>query len=234
VWGMRARAAWRGGDAERAEEMLAAILTEADERLERARLLTLLGEVRGAAGGGELSEAKEIFVAESRSVEAAQVDLVSSRVRRRAGDLVGALEHGRLARAELRRRDVDPTPADLQVGLARLARGEVTQAKLELDKACDSPAPAVARLARAARLACLPPGPDWALFDDEVAALERDGDSSDPDAGWPLEWAAKRVADAGSRERASRLYDLAADRYSAAGDQPAAERARKRRKNLGR
>jgi hypothetical protein len=229
---LHARAAWRHQDVETAERELNDALGLTDVPLDRARILALLGEVRGDEDGDkQMAKAKAALQVSGKPDEAAQVELTRARAARRRGDLVAALERARQAQADLRKLGVDAAPADLQVGLVRLARGELTQARAELAKAAAAQAPAIALVARGALLACTPAGPDWTEFDARLASwhdVAGDDVGGGADSAWPLEWAAKRAADAGAVDRAVALYELAAHRYTLAGDATGTDRMQKR------
>ena len=50
----------------------------------------------------------------------------------------------------------------------------------------------------------------------------------DHDSAWPLEWSARRAAEAGESERARWAYELVLGRYEALGDRASVTRVHKR------
>jgi tetratricopeptide (TPR) repeat protein len=229
---LRARAWLRAHDRAAAEQELEAALDLAeslDDPNERAQVLLAVGELLAPQDPAEaeqcLSLAREAFQSARNAHGMAEVELSVSRGRRQRQDLVGAMEHARRAHALLARNKLKTAPADRELGLVRLARGEASQARTALKIVAQTDV-----VARCALLASTPAGGDWAEWDSLLASLS-DGLSrlvTDPDSAWPLEWAARRAADGGSLHRAETAYRLAQQQYQRLGDTEGAERMGKR------
>jgi tetratricopeptide (TPR) repeat protein len=229
---LRARVWLRAGDRAAAEQELEAALDLAEtqqEPVERAQVLLAIGELLAAQDPTEaeqcLSMAREAFQSARNAQGMAEVELCVSRGRRQRQDLVGAMEHARRAHALLARNKLKTAPADRELGLVRLARGEASQARTALKIVAQTDV-----VARCALLASTPAGGDWAEWD---ALLTSVTDALarvvlDPDSAWPLEWAARRAADGGSLQRADAAYRLAERQYQRLGDSAGAERMHKR------
>ncbi|MEQ1505348.1 MAG: hypothetical protein ABMB14_24160, partial [Myxococcota bacterium] len=121
--------------------------------------------------------------------------------------------------------------AELQIGLTRLARGELTQARSELRKVIESDDGTLATIASGALLACVATAPDWSGWDGLLASWRKHarlGAIAHRDMAWPLEWAAKRASDAGDPARAREMYELAANQYALINDPESIDRMRRR------
>ncbi|MEZ4235687.1 MAG: protein kinase [Myxococcota bacterium] len=234
---LRAVAAWRAGDGTAVEELEALrAAVEGQTGPLVARILTALGELRcdaGDATGHDLYEQAAAALDDPQGLAA--VELARSRTARRQGDLVTALERARRATRLLVDALCETWPADLEVALCRLARGELTQARTELQAVADTDDPTVSVLAQGALLATLVAPPDWKPWDRTLVAWRehgRGGALVHPDSAWPLEWAAKRAVDAGAFRRGVEAYELAAHQYALVGDAEAMDRVRRRLRAL--
>jgi tetratricopeptide (TPR) repeat protein len=229
---LRARAWLRAQDRAAAEQELGAALDLAEAQgdpNERAQVLLAIGELLAPQEPAEaeqcFSMAREAFQSARNPHGVAEVELSLSRSCRQRQDLVGAMEHARRAHALLARNKVKTAPADRELGLVRLARGEASQARTALKVVAQTDV-----VARCALLASTPAGGDWTEWDTLLGSVT-DGLSRlvvDPDSAWPLEWAARRAADGGSLHRADATYRLAERQYQRVGDTAAVERMQKR------
>ena len=116
------------------------------------------------------------------------------------------IDHAHRARAELNEAGAPTVEADLQLGLVRLARGELTQARSDLQRVLATEAPGASVVARGALLACQTGDGDWSEWDGWIASWKA---ATAParivgrDTAWPLEWAGKRAEDAAAFERSA-------------------------------
>ena len=236
---LQASAYARTGALAQAERSLAAALEIAeigDDPSERGSVLMALGEVivhRDRTEAAQcLSVARDAFLAAKSVQGVAAVELCFARICRRQLDFVGALDHARRAHHTLTRGKRPTAPADRELGLVRLVRGELAQARAVLGQV--QPVDVVTRTAL---LATAPTGGDWLDWDEIMRAIQAifrpdTPPIMEPDTAWPLEWAAKRAADAGSLPRADAAYRLAEQQYRCVSDQASVERVSKRRAAL--
>lgn len=234
---LRGEAMARAGEATRAErEFGAAFELSQAEPVERARVLLSFGELlahgrRASEGYRMLNVGRDALLAIGERVLAAEADIRLSRVARHRGELAVALEHARRARAELAN---GAAAADLQLGLVHLARGELAQARADLQKVVTSGTAGVSVVAMGGLLACETDS-EWSAWDDRLAAWKA---ATTParivgrDTAWPLEWAGKRAEEAGSTERAVDVYGLAERQYALVGDADGMGRTARRLKIL--
>ena len=239
---VRGWALWRTHALGEADEVLTDALSEAQILADRpleARAMCALGAIRShrgfSNGDALLDQAAAAYGEVDDPVGRASVDVIRARIARAQHDLVTALDRARRAAKSLVEALGETTPADLQVGLCRLARGEITQARTELNAVAAADHPGYSVLARGAMLATAVTPPDWQDWDRLMGAWTdhtKDGPIVDPDAAWPLEWAAKRALDAGDRGRGREAYELSAHQYALVHDDEGVARVQKRLRSL--
>ncbi len=201
-----------------------------------ARQLLGLGEQLARSGRPEEAEpwlvkARQAFQGTGNAMAAAEVTSLLAAVARFRGDLVASRQRAQDARERFHALKAHAWSADLQMGLTHLARGELAQAKREFASVAYAAqgVPHIALVATGGLLCCAAgQGDEW----DEVARAWRDLEARvqdvEVDSAWPLEWAARRAAEAGDQVRARDAYGLAAARYQQLGDEQSLARVHKR------
>ena len=204
------------------------------------RALTTEGETllrTGDLDGADamLEQAAERYEAAGNDAAAAEVLARRAAVSRYRGDFGQALKRAQDARSMLRQLAVSSHVADLEVGLAHLARNEALwalEALSEVARASEA-SPHLAQIALGGLLYCI--AGDWEAWDRVLTSWKAvtarlvphdPGWGAGTDSAWPLEWAARRVAEAGDLSRSRRVYQLVQARYEALGDTVSADRVR--------
>ncbi len=198
--------------------------------------LVSLGEALARQGRieeaeSQLQAAQELYAVEGDAHAQAELEAYLAGLARRRGDLIQSRERAFNARQQLRRIGANTWSADLEVGLAHLVRGELSQARRELSAVARAAlsAPSLALIARGALLCCSTGSwEDWDQRMNDFEALASRLTTVEHDSAWPVEWSARRAAEAGERTRARWAYEIVLFRYEALGDEPAAARVRKR------
>ncbi len=211
---------------------------EAGAALEEARALAGLGEMLGHQrrfddAEPRFREAQALYATLGNRTAVAQLEAVLSKLARACDDPIQALSRARKARDELVAMRANTWFADLQLGLAHLVRGELNQARGELEELVSRAgrSPHLMLIARGALLALAASRRDWDGWDLHMAAwkgLANDERSVEPDSAWPVEWAARRAGDAREWDRATGAYGLARHRYALLGDMESIARIDKR------
>ncbi|MEN0064275.1 MAG: protein kinase [Myxococcota bacterium] len=204
--------------------------TTADEEartwFEKGEDLLRRGQPREASPW--LTRAQKVFREGGDHVLAARIEAYLGAVARGEGDMVLAMERARRARDELRALGADAALGELEVSLTQLTRGETSQARFTLERLVTDENPRIAWIASGALLFCVAGDRSaWRQWLNRTTELQHENPAMEVDAAWPIEWAARRAAESGSRERAREGYTLAEQRYLRLGDEEGRKRIRK-------